>query len=86
MKKLFLFVAIAFCLVAVGCKKTCNCTETATTTFDSSWMGEDLPSMFGELGTVTSTYTAEAKKCSDLDAHSTVTTGFSHVTTVVTCK
>ena len=88
MKKLFLITIAAFCLVAVGCKKTCHCTDTVTQTwpdfFDDDW-DDDWP--FGDTPNVsTATYTKEAKKCSDLNANATINQGFMQIKTVTVCQ
>jgi hypothetical protein len=83
MKKLFLIATAALCFVAIGCKKTCQCTETVTVTYDSD---EDWD-FFPETPDVsTAHYTKEAKKCADLNGESVVNSGFAHTKGVIECK
>jgi hypothetical protein len=82
MKKLFLIMIAALCFVAVGCKKTCQCTQTDTITYDSieGDVNESEPSVS------TANYTAEAKNCSDLNAESNSNVMSMHMTVKVECK
>lgn len=78
MKKLFFIIIVATCFVTFGCKKTCECTETATITYDAEYEMEPQVSK--------ATYTKEAKKCSDLNADGVVNNGPMHLRTTVECK
>jgi hypothetical protein len=80
MKKVFLIMIAALCLAAVGCKKTCQCTETVTITYDPDYWGDDEPDVSS------ANYTKEAKKCSDLNAEANVNQLFANYKTVVECK
>ncbi|MDR1346755.1 MAG: hypothetical protein LBK03_08670 [Bacteroidales bacterium] len=88
MKKVFLIMIAALCLAAVGCTKTCQCTETATVTYEYS---EDWPIPINIDPIVSSDdYTAEAKKCSDLNKESTTNSSMMGATvstkTVIECR
>ncbi|MDR1112884.1 MAG: hypothetical protein LBL18_03900 [Bacteroidales bacterium] len=85
MKKVFLIVIAALCLVAVGCEKTCQCTVTETETYE---LGDGSTLMPPDVSR--DDYDAKAKKCSDLNEESSDSSTFAGITTttktVVECK
>jgi hypothetical protein len=86
MKKLFLIMIAALCLVAVGCKKTCQCTQTETITYDIPLGDLEDPGFNLEPDVSTATYTEEAKNCSDLNAESNTNMMSMHMAVKVECK
>jgi hypothetical protein len=86
MKKLFLIMITALCFVAVGCKKTCQCTQTETITYDIPLDDWEDSGFNSEPDVSTATYTAEAKNCSDLNAESSSNIMSMHMTVKVECK